>query len=259
MRRLVIGDVHGNLPALTSALERCQYTPGDHLFFLGDYIDRQPHSYEVVEFILSLPHKICIRGNHDQFLIDHVRQPGSIKPLESRWLKNGGWDTLRSYGMDVMEIEVGRLATKGDFPESHLEFLESTLPYFITDDNIPLVHGGLDLYLRSHPEAFYWWDRTMWRTAVKLEHERSGQQISYSKDQEYEQKQIPFNTADTYPCFETFPLVFIGHTNLLSHPNQELCLPQKCMNIWNLDTGAAYQGPLTIMDMDTGEFWQSGS
>jgi serine/threonine protein phosphatase 1 len=30
-------------------------------------------------------------------------------------------------------------------------------------------------------------------------------------------------------------------------------------NIWNVDTGAAFKGPLTILDVDTKEFWQSES
>jgi len=28
-------------------------------------------------------------------------------------------------------------------------------------------------------------------------------------------------------------------------------------NVWNVDTGAAFKGPVTIMDADTKEFWQS--
>ena len=28
-------------------------------------------------------------------------------------------------------------------------------------------------------------------------------------------------------------------------------------NVWNLDTGGGYEGRLTIMDIDTKEFWQS--
>jgi serine/threonine protein phosphatase 1 len=28
-------------------------------------------------------------------------------------------------------------------------------------------------------------------------------------------------------------------------------------NVWNVDTGAAFTGPLTIMDVDTKDFWQS--
>jgi serine/threonine protein phosphatase 1 len=28
-------------------------------------------------------------------------------------------------------------------------------------------------------------------------------------------------------------------------------------NVWNVDTGAAFKGPLTIMDIDSKAFWQS--
>ena len=28
-------------------------------------------------------------------------------------------------------------------------------------------------------------------------------------------------------------------------------------NVWNLDTGGGYEGRLTIMDINTKEFWQS--
>jgi serine/threonine protein phosphatase 1 len=28
-------------------------------------------------------------------------------------------------------------------------------------------------------------------------------------------------------------------------------------NVWNIDTGAAFTGKLTIMDIDTRQFWQS--
>jgi serine/threonine protein phosphatase 1 len=31
----------------------------------------------------------------------------------------------------------------------------------------------------------------------------------------------------------------------------------KAANIWNLDTGAGYNGKLTIMDIKTKEYWQS--
>ena len=28
-------------------------------------------------------------------------------------------------------------------------------------------------------------------------------------------------------------------------------------NVWNVDTGAAFKGSLTIMDVDSKQFWQS--
>ena len=37
--------------------------------------------------------------------------------------------------------------------------------------------------------------------------------------------------------------------------NQTIPVNKAC--IWNVDTGAAFKGPLTIMDIDTKEYWQS--
>jgi serine/threonine protein phosphatase 1 len=34
-------------------------------------------------------------------------------------------------------------------------------------------------------------------------------------------------------------------------------IPIQKANIWNVDTGAAFKGPITIMDVDSKEFWQS--
>ena len=33
--------------------------------------------------------------------------------------------------------------------------------------------------------------------------------------------------------------------------------PYMASGVWNIDTGAAFKNPLTIMDVDTKEFWQS--
>lgn len=38
--------------------------------------------------------------------------------------------------------------------------------------------------------------------------------------------------------------------------NKEL-KPVRSSNVWNLDQGAGYEGKLTIMDVDTHEYWQS--
>lgn len=48
--------------------------------------------------------------------------------------------------------------------------------------------------------------------------------------------------------------IYIGHTPV-SRINKTI--PVQMVNVWNVDTGAAFKGPLTIMDVDTKEFWQS--
>lgn len=36
-----------------------------------------------------------------------------------------------------------------------------------------------------------------------------------------------------------------------------LPFPMNAANVWNIDTGAAYKGPVTVMNVETKEFWQS--
>jgi serine/threonine protein phosphatase 1 len=48
--------------------------------------------------------------------------------------------------------------------------------------------------------------------------------------------------------------IYIGHTPLSKIGKTE---PHRAANVWNIDTAAAYKGPLTILDADTKEFWQS--
>jgi serine/threonine protein phosphatase 1 len=48
--------------------------------------------------------------------------------------------------------------------------------------------------------------------------------------------------------------IYIGHTPVTQINST---IPVNKANIWNVDTGAAFYGPLTIMNIDTKEFWQS--
>lgn len=238
MRRLVIGDIHGNYKALGQALKAVGYQrSSDRLHFLGDYVDRHSQSKEVVEFIIrEVPDKICIRGNHDHYLLSHFAQAGPRRILSDQWKRNGGIQTLESYDIEVNRTETGLLYTVGEMPPDHLQFYNATVDYHFTEDQIALVHGGFDLELKDMSQDYVMWDRSMWKTALMLEE----------------------TNERTYPCFEAFEKIYIGHTNLLDFPEQRHCLPRKCINVWNIDTGAGYAGPLTIMDMDTEEYWQSG-
>jgi serine/threonine protein phosphatase 1 len=51
-----------------------------------------------------------------------------------------------------------------------------------------------------------------------------------------------------------FKEIYIGHTPTNRY-NQHT--PMQAQNVYNIDTAAAYKGPLTIFDVDTKHFWQS--
>lgn len=78
----IIGDLHGQLGALRAVGARLGYRPGDGWshpedrlpVFLGDLIDRGPHSLEVAELVMGLVRDgraVCLMGNHEYNLVAH--------------------------------------------------------------------------------------------------------------------------------------------------------------------------------------------
>jgi serine/threonine protein phosphatase 1 len=51
-----------------------------------------------------------------------------------------------------------------------------------------------------------------------------------------------------------FNEIYIGHTPTL---NYKITTPMHKANVWNIDTGAAFTGKLSILNIETKEFWQS--
>lgn len=134
MRRFAISDIHGC--AFTFKLlveELIRPTKEDQIFLLGDYIDRGPDSKKVFDHIFRWQEAglqiYCLLGNHEDMLLD------SLTDMEQRrhWLKMGGTDTLKSFGVDRPE----------DIPEKYLRFMKD-LPYYIELGDYFLVHAGFN-------------------------------------------------------------------------------------------------------------------
>jgi len=56
-----------------------------------------------------------------------------------------------------------------------------------------------------------------------------------------------------YKKVERFNEVFVGHTSIYRFSH----FPFKHGNVWFMDTGGGWEGCVSIMDIDTKEFWQS--
>jgi serine/threonine protein phosphatase 1 len=85
-RRIIIGDVHGHYDALLKLLEAVAPSEKEPVYFLGDLIDRGPHSALVVEFVRKHRYR-CLLGNHEQMLLEVLGggQPPSGEMLQG-WL-----------------------------------------------------------------------------------------------------------------------------------------------------------------------------
>jgi serine/threonine protein phosphatase 1 len=132
-----VGDVHGSLDKLKVLIEACrQHADGRALqfVFLGDYIDRGPDSAGVVRFMMRLQDElgdrlIALRGNHEAFVLGLL---DGVVPL-GLWLRNGGAETLASYG--VQEV--------AELPQAHLDWMRS-LRLSYDDGRRFFVHAGVD-------------------------------------------------------------------------------------------------------------------
>ena len=238
MRKLVIGDIHGNLRGLLQVLERANYDPSsDLLISIGDIVDGWSQSAECVEFLIKdVPNKILIRGNHDIWCHNWL-ELGQVNIV---WLQNGGKVTLSSY------VASGLLTEK-----SHLDLFKSQLNHYVDEENRLFVHGGFNRWIPfddqvkeiNTPWRLYadcQWDRSLWQAAK-----------SYEATSRGDDSIGPF--WGLHPEDHQFSEIFIGHT-ADSDKNGH---PLICGGVHNVDTGGGWDGKLTIMNIDTKEFWQS--
>jgi serine/threonine protein phosphatase 1 len=226
-RTLVVGDIHGALKALNQVFGLASVNSYDRLIFLGDYVDGWSQSAQVVEFVIQLSkHQECIviKGNHDVWC-EHWLRTGEAN---ATWVQHGGIETMESYA---------------NFDEAqklkHLLFFESMCYFHIDELKRLYIHAG---FTSMHGPAYEMsqaivnWDRTLWELALAKD-------PAISPESPYYPKRL-----------QLFSEIFIGHTPTLFVGEN---LPMNRCNVWNIDTGAAFYGKLSLMDVDTKEYWQS--
>ena len=125
----IIGDVHGELSAVSELVERA-LPRVDLVVFVGDYVNRGRQSAEVIEFLarLRVSTDCCIflAGNHDVSFRD------ALDGLFDEFLQLGGAATVRSYvGPPYGDVEQ---QFRDSVPQFHRRFLDSLEMEFTTDE-----------------------------------------------------------------------------------------------------------------------------
>lgn len=227
-RNFVIGDIHGGLRALEQVLTQIDIQNTDHFIFLGDYVDGWSESAQVISFLIAFRDKhdaIFIKGNHDQWCEEWLK---TGKP-NSTWLEHGGLGTTKSYS-DISDQE----------KELHIEFFNDMVDFHIDYENRLFIHAGFTSMHGVHKEVHnsnFSWDRTLWESALLM------------KEQDLSESDLYYPKR-----FKHYKEIYIGHTPTT---NYDIDVPIQAGKLWNMDTGAAFTGKVSIMDIESKKYWQS--
>jgi len=223
MRRFALGDPHGAYKALRQVFQESRFDyDEDELIVLGDTADGWPEVPECFHELLKIKKLIYVLGNHDEWLLDWFKTGAT--PVS--WTSQGGQATINAYNRHT---ELDKIDWK-----KHRDLLINAKYYHVTPDNKCFVHGGFEwkLPIKDQDKDTLLWDRRLFQIACMWDQWKSKGVIAKEFDE-----------------------VFVGHTTTSwSHPNLK---PVHVSNVWNLDQGAGWEGILTLMDIDSKEYWQS--
>lgn len=185
---------------------------------LGDYIDRGPDSCGVIERLSANPFPtpyVALRGNHEAMLLDFLAEPEHGR----HWRRQGGAETLRSYGVATWMRLIGRSDVKmaerlrQAMPASHAVFM-SSLRFSFSLGNYFLCHAGV-------------------RPGVPLEQQR--------------EMDLMWIRREFLTCTSSFGKIVVhGHT--------PVPVPEVMSNRINIDTGAVMTGRLTCIVLEPGGY-----
>jgi serine/threonine protein phosphatase 1 len=136
---------------------------------------------------------------------------------EPDWFAQGGKETIAVFG--------------GKMKKKYINFFNKAKLFYILDNRL-FVHAGFNLGVpfEQNKEFDFLWDRSLFKKAFEYRNQKFAQSLS------------PFSE------------VYIGHTPLVRF---DISYPINGAEVWMMDTGAGWNGPLSMMDIDTKEVFQS--
>jgi serine/threonine protein phosphatase 1 len=116
----------------------------------------------------------------------------------------------------------------GPIPPDHLDLLKNALPYYLVDGKL-FVHAGIetDFPIEDQTNETFLWDRSLAKSALHQFYNKTEKKLTIYDE------------------------VYIGHTPI-PYPH-----PVHTSGVWLMDTGAGWQGVLSMMNIETEEIFTS--
>jgi serine/threonine protein phosphatase 1 len=217
MKKFVIGDIHGHCRALLKVLEKSGFDADKDL--LISLGDVVDLGPDPVGVINTL-----------QGISHLVHVLGNHDNWCINWMKHGNVETV--WRIQGGQETINAYKTHEETIPSHLNFLEQARPFYLDEEKRLFVHGGFDWNIpiekQKDNKQMLLWDRSL--------------------------AQMAFNFEMTGKKIEPYANIFLGHTPTRLFGSTE---PIHQSNIWLMDTGCGRGGKLTMMDVESEQFWQS--
>ena len=167
MTKYVISDLHGRKDKYDKVIEFLNSK--DHLYILGDVIDRGPDGIEILLDIMKRENVTLLMGNHEKMMIDSFK---NYKIFRLWTLRNGGSSTYNKFAELSKEVQ-----------DNVLNYLEK-LPYAICDLKVgdrtfylchahPLIEKNKGILYKeditSYDEKIVLWERQQFSLTCRME------------------------------------------------------------------------------------------
>lgn len=133
----IMSDIHGYCTGFESMLKKINLSPADHLYILGDAIDRGESSIGVLRKIMSSDNITLLMGNHELMMYEaYYSTPSDAQRRKIRlWYDNGGITT---------DTELDNIPTwERDYILEYISNLPVVIPHIqINDKNFYLSHSA---------------------------------------------------------------------------------------------------------------------
>lgn len=168
-----IGDIHGHFNELQELIKKLENHGGlnqsDTIVFLGDYVNKGPDTYRVIEYLISLKNNYdlkILRGNHEIYFEKFLNHDPDLD--WNKWIKYRPEKTFKSYikVFDNNQLNDSKIRSHLEnrnftplsdlIPKSHKQFLEEMLPYYeckLGDQCYFFTHGQIPLGYKTIEEV----------------------------------------------------------------------------------------------------------
>ena len=128
-----MADLHGERDFFLRMLEQIRFSDTDHLYILGDVIDRGTGGIDLLEQIMEASNMTMLLGNHEQMCLSTLG-PHNEFGARDLWRQNGGGTTYRELLYHCTHQKRNRILR-------FLSELPDALKLTVGNQKFHLVHG----------------------------------------------------------------------------------------------------------------------